>query len=131
MEQAQVDKMIEQSRETKQPAGAESATDAHITIDEFAKVDLRVARIASAEAVEGADKLLRLTLDIGDETRQVFAGIKAAYDPAELEGRLVVAVANLQPRRCASALPRAWCLRPGPAAVTYFCYPWTPAPYRG
>ncbi|MBI3527436.1 MAG: methionine--tRNA ligase [Betaproteobacteria bacterium] len=70
-----------------------------ITIDDFNKVELRVARIVSAEHVEGAEKLLKLQLDIGTETRQVFAGIKSAYDPAKLVGRLTVMVANLQPRK--------------------------------
>jgi methionyl-tRNA synthetase len=70
-----------------------------ITIDDFAKIDLRIARIAKAEHVEGADKLLKLTLDIGSETRTVFAGIKSAYDPAQLEGKLTVMVANLAPRK--------------------------------
>jgi methionyl-tRNA synthetase len=70
-----------------------------ISIDDFSKVDLRVARIVSAEHVEGAEKLLKLQLDIGTETRQVFAGIKSAYDPAKLVGRLTVMVANLQPRK--------------------------------
>ena len=69
-----------------------------IGIDDFNKVELRVARIVSAEHVEGADKLLKLQLDIGNETRQVFAGIKSAYDPARLEGKLAVVVANLAPR---------------------------------
>ena len=63
------------------------------------KVDLRVARIVNAEHVEGADKLLKLTLDLGSETRTVFAGIKSAYDPATLKGRLTVVVANLAPRK--------------------------------
>ena len=70
-----------------------------ISIDDFNKVELRVARIVAAEHVEGADKLLKLQLDIGNETRQVFAGIKSAYDPAILVGRLTVMVANLQPRK--------------------------------
>ena len=78
------------------PAGA---ADSAISIDEFRRVDLRVARIVRAEAVAGADKLLRLTLDLGTETRNVFAGIKSAYDPAALEGRLTVMVANLAPRK--------------------------------
>ena len=69
-----------------------------ISIDDFNKLDLRVARIARAERVDGADKLLRLTLDLGGATRTVFAGIKSAYDPALLEGRLTVIVANLAPR---------------------------------
>jgi methionyl-tRNA synthetase len=69
-----------------------------INIEEFNKLDLRIARIARAELVEGADKLLRLTLDLGGATRQVLAGIKSAYEPQKLEGRLVVVVANLAPR---------------------------------
>ena len=75
-------------------AGPES-----ITIDQFTAVDLRIARIAATEAVPEADKLLRLVLDIGDGKRQVFAGIKSAYDPATLVGRLTVMVANLAPRK--------------------------------
>lgn len=72
----------------------------HISIDDFSKIDLRIARIANAEHVEGADKLLKLSLDLGQlGTRQVFAGIKAAYDPATLVGRLTVMVANLAPRK--------------------------------
>ncbi len=79
---------------------ATPAENAHIGIDDFAKVDLRIARIAKAEHVEGADKLLRLELDLGAMgTRQVFAGIKSAYAPEALEGRLTVMVANLAPRK--------------------------------
>ncbi len=79
---------------------AESPWEPFCNIDDFMKVDLRIARIANAEHVEGADKLVRLTLDLGnDETRNVFAGIKAAYDPAQLIGRLTVMVANLAPRK--------------------------------
>jgi methionyl-tRNA synthetase len=70
-----------------------------INIDTFNQLDLRVARIARAEAVEGADKLLKLTLDMGGTTRTVFAGIKSAYAPEKLEGRLTVVVANLEPRK--------------------------------
>jgi len=74
----------------------------YASIDDFAKVDLRIARIADAQHVEGADKLIRLTLDLGEgagKTRNVFAGIKSAYDPAQLVGRLTVMVANLAPRK--------------------------------
>ena len=78
---------------------APTAAAATISIDDFAKIDLRVAKIVKAEHVEGADKLLKLTLDIGTEQRTVFAGIKSAYDPAALEGRLTVMVANLAPRK--------------------------------
>jgi methionyl-tRNA synthetase len=79
--------------------GDGAAADATISIDEFKRVDLRVARIANAEHVDGADKLLKLTLDVGTETRTVFAGIKSAYDPSKLIGRLTVVVANLAPRK--------------------------------
>ncbi|MGP8035449.1 MAG: methionine--tRNA ligase [Steroidobacteraceae bacterium] len=72
---------------------------AQISIDEFKRVELRVARILVAEVVPGADKLLKLTLDLGTEQRTVFAGIKSAYDPAALAGRLTVVVANLAPRK--------------------------------
>jgi len=79
------------------PAGAGEGV---ISIDDFAKIDLRIAKIVNAEHVEGADKLLKLTLDVGTlGTRQVFAGIKSAYDPATLVGRLTVVVANLAPRK--------------------------------
>jgi methionyl-tRNA synthetase len=84
--------------ETQQHAAKEKSVSDTITIDDFNKLDLRVARIAKAEQVEGADKLLKLTLDLGDATRTVYAGIKSAYDPARLEGRLAVLVANLAPR---------------------------------
>ena len=71
-----------------------------ISIDDFNKIDLRVARIVNAEHVEGADKLLKLTLDIGEaQPRTVFAGIKSAYDPERLSGRMTVMVANLAPRK--------------------------------
>ncbi len=71
-----------------------------ISIDDFSKIDLRIARIVNAEHVEGADKLLQLTLDIGEgKTRNVFAGIKSAYDPEKLIGRMTVMVANLAPRK--------------------------------
>ena len=70
-----------------------------ISIEDFSRLDLRVAKIVRAEPVEGAEKLLKLTLDLGGESRTLFAGIKAAYDPAALEGRLTVVVANLAPRK--------------------------------
>ena len=86
------------------PAGSGEASGAmevaHINLDDFMKVDLRIARIAAAAHVEGADKLVRLTLELGDgKTRNVFAGIKSAYDPVQLVGRLTVMVANLAPRK--------------------------------
>jgi methionyl-tRNA synthetase len=108
----QIEALIEANKQSLAPAAAEApakpaekkaapaSADGLCTIDDFMKVDLRIARIVNAEHVEGADKLVRLTLDIGEEkTRNVFAGIKAAYDPAQLVGRLTVMVANLAPRK--------------------------------
>ena len=70
-----------------------------IEVDDFFKVDLRIALITKAEHVEGAEKLLKLSLDLGTEQRTVFSGIKSAYAPSELEGKLTVMVANLKPRK--------------------------------
>ena len=88
----------------------EQAVSEPISIDDFNKLDLRVAKIARAEAVEGADKLLKLTLDMGDGTRTVIAGIKSAYAPEKLEGRLTVVVANLAPRKMKFGLSEAMVL---------------------
>lgn len=108
IEEEQIDKMIEDS---KQSLAAEPATGTvtdnsdidpiadEIQFDDFSRLDLRIAKIVKAEHVEGADKLLQLTLDIGNGTRNVFAGIKSAYQPEELEGQLTVMVANLAPRK--------------------------------
>ncbi|MCL5051247.1 MAG: methionine--tRNA ligase [Firmicutes bacterium] len=85
-----------------------------IEFDDFAKVDLRVARILNAEHVEGADKLLKLTLDIGSEQRQVFAGIKSAYQPEQLIGQLTVMVANLKPRKMRFGMSEGMVLAAGP-----------------
>ena len=82
------------------PAPLPEGEGSYISIEDFTKVDLRIAKIVNAEHVEGAEKLLKLTLDIGEEKpRQVFAGIKSAYDPETLKGRLTVMVANLAPRK--------------------------------
>ncbi len=115
--------MVEASKEDSQPAAKKTEARASdqpsradgdtITIDDFLKVDLRVARIVKAEAVEGADKLLRLELDLGGETRQVFAGIKAAYRPEDLQGRLTVMVANLRPRKMRFGLSEGMVLAAG------------------
>jgi len=91
-----------------------------IDFDAFAKVDLRIARIAKAAPVEGADKLLQLTLDLGGETRNVFAGISKAYDPAALEGRLTVMVANLAPRKMRFGLSEGMVLAAGPGGKDLF-----------
>ncbi len=106
VEPEQLDRIIAASKdnlekaEPSAPANSpELKIEPEIDFGQFSAVDLRVARIAKAELVEGADKLLRLQLDLGGPTRQVFAGIRGHYDPAELEGRLTVMVANLAPRK--------------------------------
>ena len=100
VEEKQLDQLFEtQPGKPQQAAVKEQAVTDQITIDDFNKLDLRVAKIAKAEQVEGADKLLKLTLDLGGSTRTVFAGIKSAYAPEQLEGRLTVVVANLAPRK--------------------------------
>lgn len=85
-----------------------------IAYDDFAKIDLRIARIVNAELVEGADKLLKLQLDIGNETRQVFAGIRSAYEPAALIGKMTVMVANLAPRKMRFGMSEGMVLAAGP-----------------
>ena len=94
--------------------------DDFISIDDFMKIDLRIARIEKAEPVEGADKLLALTLDVGDSQRQVFAGIKAAYDPESLVGRHVIVVANLAPRKMRFGVSEGMVLAAGPGGEDIF-----------
>ncbi|MCH5532183.1 methionine--tRNA ligase [Pseudomonas syringae pv. syringae] len=101
------------------PAGngelAKDPLSAEIDFDAFAAIDLRVALILKAEHVEGADKLLRLTLDIGDEQRNVFSGIKSAYpNPSELEGRLTMMIANLKPRKMRFGISQGMVMAAGP-----------------
>lgn len=84
---------------TKSEVSAAHTTDNHISIDDFSKLDLRVAKIVEASSVAGADKLLCLKVDLGNEIRQIFAGIKSAYQPEQLLGRYVIVVANLAPRQ--------------------------------
>lgn len=109
IERDKIDAMIEASKEDlaeekklkETPKGplADNPIAAEVSFDDFSKVDLRIARIAKAQYVKGADKLLQLTLDLGGETRNVFSGIRSAYAPEALEGRLTVMVANLAPRK--------------------------------
>jgi methionyl-tRNA synthetase len=98
-----------------------------IEYDDFAKLDLRIARIAKAEHVEGADKLLRLTLDLGSESRNVFAGIKSAYAPEDLEGKLTVMVANLAPRKMRFGISEGMVLAAGPGGKDL----WILEPHEG
>jgi methionyl-tRNA synthetase len=115
----QIEKVVEDSKESnKVPEVTEQA--AEISIDDFAKIDLRIARIVSAEPVDGADKLLQLTLDVGDGERNVFAGIKAAYDPATLVGRHVVVVANLAARKMRFGTSEGMVLAAGPGGKDIF-----------
>ncbi len=128
VEQDKIDAMLEQTRsELAEHAAAEAPMETTepgplqadpigetISFDDFAKVDLRIARIEKAEHVEGAKKLLRLTLDLGGETRQVFAGIKGAYAPEDLEGKLTVMVANLAPRKMRFGVSEGMVLAAGP-----------------
>jgi methionyl-tRNA synthetase len=115
----QVERMLEQSREDTAVPDAKPQ-DSFISIDDFMKVDLRIARIENAEPVEGADKLLALTLSLGDTKRQVFAGIKAAYEPAALIGRHVVVVANLAPRKMRFGISEGMVLASGPGGEDIF-----------
>ena len=84
------------------------------------KVDLRVAKVVAAEAVEGAEKLLQLTLDLGDHQRSVFSGIKTAYNPEDLVGRHVIAVANLAPRKMRFGVSEGMVLASGPGGSDIF-----------
>jgi methionyl-tRNA synthetase len=141
VEQKDVDKMTEETKTeaaaaaqadgpvddlgTKYGDSGEPITDEPLaeecTIDDFVKVDLRVARVLSAEHVEGARKLLKLTLSLGgDHRRQVFAGIKAAYDPEKLVGRKVVMVANLKPRQMKFGLSEGMVAAAGPGGEDVF-----------
>lgn len=123
VEMDKVNAMLEESKESlaptkpavdpNSPLAKEPIAD-EIEFNDFAKVDLRVAKIAKAEHVEGADKLLKLTLDLGGETRQVFAGIKSAYQPEDIEGKLTVMVANLKPRKMRFGMSEGMVLAAGP-----------------
>jgi len=129
----QIEAMLEASKEDLSAANstpaATSEPNPHLTrdpiaetvdYDTFAKTDLRVALIREAKQVEGADKLLQLTLDLGGETRNVFAGIRSAYDPKDLEGRLTVMVANLAPRKMRFGVSEGMVLAAGPGGKDLF-----------
>jgi methionyl-tRNA synthetase len=115
--------MIEESKETKavQPVAAlTEPIKPECTIDDFAKIDLRIAKVVKAEKVTGADKLLHLELDIGGITKNVFAGIAQAYQPEQLVGKLVVCVANLQPRKMKLGLSEGMILASGSGGKEIF-----------
>jgi methionyl-tRNA synthetase len=131
VEQEKVEAMVEASKQEVEQATkvvlegplADEPIAAEINFDDFMKVDLRVARIVKAEAVEGADKLLALTLDIGGETRNVFSGIKSSYQAADLEGRLTVMVANLAPRKMRFGISEGMVLAAGDDDGIYLLSP--------
>ncbi len=130
IERETIENMLEESKEhLKETANETPRPDSplakdpisnEISFDDFAKLDLRIARIVEAKQVEGADKLLQLTLDLDGETRNVFAGIKSAYDPESLKGRLTVMVANLAPRKMRFGLSEGMVLAAGPGGKDLF-----------
>ena len=99
-----------------------------IDIADFQKIDLRIATVINAEAVDGADKLVRLTLDIGTEQRTVLSGIKSAYAPADLVGRQVVLVANLKPRKMRFGVSQGMVLAAGSESGLFLIGPDGKAP---
>ena len=129
VEQPLIEAMLEDNKqampapaEPPKPTGplADDPISPTIEYDDFAKIDLRIAKIVKAEHVKGADKLVQLTLDLGGETHNVFAGIKSAYDPADLEGRLTVMVANLAPRKMRFGISEGMVLAAGPGGNDLF-----------
>ncbi len=125
VESDKIEKLVNASKETLEkkdtsPAQKLPALSPQISIDEFSKIDLRIAKIIDAETIEGADKLLRLTVDIGIDQRQVLAGIKSAYSADELKGRLTVVVANLAPRKMRFGVSQGMVLAAGPGGNDLF-----------
>lgn len=117
------------SKKASKPAPKDDEKESEtINFDDFAKVDLRIAKIVAADHVEGADKLLQLTLDLGDgQTRNVFSGIKAAYQPEDLVGKLTVVVANLAPRKMKFGISEGMVLAAGPGGADI----WLLEPHAG
>jgi len=124
--------MIEESKDGGVPKAAQAAQEQaslpqggspfkpECTIDDFAKIDLRIARVAKAEPVEGADKLLSLQLDVGGVTRTVLAGIAKAYTPEQLTGKAVIFLANLKPRKMKFGTSEGMILAAGPGGKEIF-----------
>lgn len=117
----------EQAEQQAQTELDKEPVEAEIEFDDFAKVDMRIAKIISCEAVPKANKLLKFQLDIGGETRQVFSGIKSAYTPEELEGKLTVMVANLKPRKMKFGMSEGMILAAGPGGKDL----WILEPHEG
>ncbi len=133
IEKDKIDAMLEENKQVlkvmqasqasatpeKNPLNDDPISDT-IEYDDFAKIDLRVVKIIKAEHVKGADKLLQLTLDLGGETRKVFAGIKSAYNPSDLEGKMTVMVANLAPRKMRFGISEGMVLAAGSGGEDLF-----------
>ena len=114
IEKNTTDTMIKDTSENSSPLATKvTLSTEEITLEDFQKVDLRIARIVKAESIEGADKLLRLEIDLGGETRSVLAGIKSSYEATELVGRFVAVVANLKPRKTRFGVSQAMVLAAG------------------
>ncbi|HUU18304.1 MAG TPA: methionine--tRNA ligase [Sedimentisphaerales bacterium] len=124
IDEEQVNAMIEESKETQspQPTAAEPAEPfkPECTIEDFAKIDMRIAKVIKAEAVEGADKLLRLVLDVGGPEKSVLAAIAKAYKPDELTGKIVIYLANLKPRQMRFGLSEGMILAVGTGGKDIF-----------
>ena len=120
MQKKDVDNLVEASKEAEDVDDQENDADEPISIKDFNKVQLKVARVVEAAPVAEADKLLRLTLDTGDGQRQVLAGIRSAYKPEDLADRLVVVVANLAPRKMRFGLSEGMVLAAGPGGEDIF-----------
>ncbi|MCF7354491.1 methionine--tRNA ligase [Vibrio sp. CK2-1] len=132
IEASKEDAAVEMAAKEQAEASAQSELDkepieAEVEFDDFAKVDMRIAKIISCEAVPKANKLLKFQLDIGGETRQVFSGIKSAYTPEELEGKLTVMVANLKPRKMKFGMSEGMILAAGPGGKDL----WILEPHEG
>ncbi len=126
-EEAAADKAAAEAAAKPASPLTEEPIEAEIEFDDFAKVDLRIAKIVSCESVPKANKLLKFQLDIGGEMRQVFSGIKAAYEPEELVGKLTVVVANLKPRKMKFGMSEGMILAAGPGGKDL----WILEPHEG
>ncbi len=122
VEDKQIEAMVEETRAEPKLSGplTDMPVADQISIDDFSRVDLRIARIVDASHVEGADKLLQLTLDLGGKNRNIFAGIKSAYRPEDIKGRLTVVVANLAPRKMKFGTSEGMVLCAGPGGKDLF-----------
>ena len=125
-EEAAADKAAIEAAQPKSPL-TDEPIEAEIEFDDFAKIDMRIAKIVSCEAVPKADKLLKFQLDIGGEMRQVFSGIKSAYTPEELVGKMTVMVANLKPRKMKFGMSEGMILAAGPGGKDL----WILEPHEG